>query len=211
MRSAAGWTAPWSVGVPTDAPGLREQKKQQTRRSIQEHALRMFLEQGYDETTVGQIAAAAGVSAMTFFRYFPVKEAVVDQDDYDPLIAALIGDRPAGESPLTAIRLALTGGLEQVYAADRDALLIRTRLILTTPALRSRMWLNQRATEELFAAALGPKRPALSALELRVLSAAALAALNTALVLWVESGGERDLPALVDEVLKILEAPSEVR
>jgi AcrR family transcriptional regulator len=190
--------------VPADAPGLRELKKQQTRRSIQEHALRLFLEQGYDETTVGQIAAAAGVSAMTFFRYFPVKEAVVDQDDYDPLIAALIAGRPASESALTAIRRALTGGLKQVYAADRDALLNRTRLILTTPALRSRVWLNQRATEELFAAALAPRRPGVSALELRVVSAAALAALSTALVLWVESEGERDLPSLVDEVLRIL-------
>ena len=84
--------------------GLRARKKAETRRSIQEHALRLFLEKGYDATTVEEIAAAAGVSHMTFFRYFPNKHAVVENDDYDPMIAELIRNRPAGEDPLTAIR-----------------------------------------------------------------------------------------------------------
>ncbi len=48
--------------------GLRERKKRAARRSVREHALRLFLEQGYEQATVGPIAAAAGVSHMTFFR-----------------------------------------------------------------------------------------------------------------------------------------------
>src|SRR4029450_3544168 len=97
--------------------GLRERKKAETRRAIQEHALRLFLQKGYDTTTVEEIAAAAGVSHMTFFRYFPTKHAVVENDAYAPLIAELIRARPAGEDPLTAIRRALTGALRRMAAA----------------------------------------------------------------------------------------------
>src|SRR5919107_864075 len=98
--------------------GLRERKKAETRRSIQEHALRLFLEKGYDATTVEEIAAAAGVSHMTFFRYFPSKPAVVENDDYDPMIAELIKGRPAGEPPLTAIARALTRAVRMMPPSE---------------------------------------------------------------------------------------------
>ena len=78
---------------------LRERKKAETRARIQEEAMRLFLAQGYDATTVDQIAEAAGVSHMTFFRNFPAKEDVVATDDYDPMMAELIRARPAGEPP----------------------------------------------------------------------------------------------------------------
>lgn len=87
---------------------MRARKKAQTR--LQPHALRLFLARGYDATTVDELAAAAGVSHMTFFRHFPTKESVVDTDDYDPMIAALIAGRPPAEDPLTAIQQALLEG-----------------------------------------------------------------------------------------------------
>ncbi|MGH4006284.1 MAG: TetR/AcrR family transcriptional regulator, partial [Pseudonocardiaceae bacterium] len=79
-----------AAGEPAPRPGLRARRKAQTRQVIQAHALRLFLANGYDATTVEEIAAAAGVSHMTFFRHFPTKESVVDTDDYDPMIAELI-------------------------------------------------------------------------------------------------------------------------
>ena len=88
-------------------PDWRQRKKTATRDRIRAAALRLFGEQGYDATTVEQIAAAAGVSHMTFFRYFPAKEDVALSDSYDPLIAALLEQTPASWPLIQRIRTAL--------------------------------------------------------------------------------------------------------
>src|SRR5262249_44921406 len=80
-------------------PSLRERKKAKTRAAIQQHALRLFREQGYAATTVEQIAAAAEISPSTFFRYFPTKEDVVLYDDLDPLLIAAFDAQPPELSP----------------------------------------------------------------------------------------------------------------
>jgi AcrR family transcriptional regulator len=176
----------------------RARKKAATKHSIQEHALRLFVEKGYDATTVDEIAAAAGVSHMTFFRYFPRKEEVVEYDDYDPLMEELIAERPRNEAPLTALHAAIRTGLEQVLATDREALLIRTRLVLQNPVLRSRNLVAQDTTRDLFARALarraGLPEPDLAA---TVRASAALGAITPALTAWAEGDGE-DLIALID-------------
>lgn len=59
--------------------------------------MRLFLDRGYADTTVADVAAAAEVSSMTVFRHFPTKEALVLSDDYDPAIVARITSTPAGE------------------------------------------------------------------------------------------------------------------
>jgi AcrR family transcriptional regulator len=171
---------------------------------IQEQAMRLFLAKGYAATTVQEIAAAAGVSHMTFFRYFPTKEDVVLDDDYDPVIVDLVRARPAGEPDVERIRHALLAGLAGVYAADRQALLDRTRLVLGTPALRARLWENQVRTEALLARALGPDGGDPADLRTRVLVAGCLAAVTTALLVWVERDGKPELPGLVEEAFLAL-------
>ena len=198
------------VPQPLETRGLRERKKAETRRRIQETALTLFLARGYDATTVEEIATTAGVSHMTFFRHFPTKEAVVESDDYDPLIAELIRHRPAEEHPLSALRGALAEGLAAVYDAHRDVLLVRTRLVLTTPALRARRADNQYATERLFAEALAARGPGGITFDLRVHAAAALAALTVALSSWVDSDGAEHLPDLVDRAFHVLHPGAEV-
>src|SRR3984957_14510442 len=86
---------------------LRERKKARTRASLREHALRLFREQGYQATTVEQIAAAAEVSPSTFFRYFPTKEDVVLQDDMDLRLVESLARQPPDRSPIAAVRAAL--------------------------------------------------------------------------------------------------------
>ena len=182
---------------------LRERKKAETRQRIQEEAMRLFLEHGYDATTVEQIAAAAGVSHMTFFRHFPTKDDVVVTDDYDPLIAELIRARPADEHPVERVRATILQGLAAVYATDRDTILARAQLIESTPALRARVLDNQRATEALFARALASPGGE-DGLEVRVLAAACVAALITAVTRWAEHPGDGELPELVDRAFRAL-------
>jgi AcrR family transcriptional regulator len=184
----------------------RERKKAATKLSIQEHALRLFVEKGYDATTVDEIAAAAGVSHMTFFRYFPRKEEVVEYDEYDPLIEDLIAERPAHEAPLTAVHRAIRVGLEQILDTDREALLIRTRLVLRNPVLRSRNLIAQDTTRELFARALA-RRAGLTGPDFAatIQASAALGVMAPALMAWTE-GDDQDLIALIDAAFSALEA-----
>ena len=91
---------------------LRERKKARTRAAIREHALRLFREQGYQATTVEQIAAAAEVSPSTFFRYFPTKEDVVLQDDMDIRMIDALEQQPPELGPVAAVRAAV----RQVFA-----------------------------------------------------------------------------------------------
>ncbi len=193
-----------AAGDASSRVGLRERKKAETRRRIQETALRLFMANGYDNTTVEQIAAEADVSHMTFFRHFRTKEAVVQDDDYDPLIAEKIRRRPVDEHPLVALERALTEGLALVYGAHKDVLLARTRLVLTTPALRAHMADNQQDTVQLFVRALAARGEVPVTLELRVHAAAALAALTVSLTAWVEGDGADDLLDLVARAFKAL-------
>jgi AcrR family transcriptional regulator len=186
-------------------PDWRQRKKTATRDRIRANALRLFREQGYDATTVEQIAAAAGVSHMTFFRYFPTKEDVALSDSYDPMIAALLAQTP-DTWPLTQrIRAALLQGLEQVYDTDRDTLLAQNKLIVSTPVLRERLWADQMATQRLILHALsaGQQDPHPS-FQTRVIVAACLAAASTAVLTWVENNGTPELPDLVNQAFETL-------
>lgn len=186
------------------SPDWRARKKAATRRAIQQHALALFAAQGYEATTVEQIAAAAGVSHMTFFRHFPQKEAVVEADDYDPLMARLLAARPADEPPLVALHAALRQTYAQVLAVDRAAMAARVRLVLDTPALRSRLWIAQESTVALFAGGLaaraGLAEPDLAA---TAQATAALAASATALRAWA-ADESADLVALLDAAFAAL-------
>jgi len=118
--------------------GLRERKKAKTRAAIQQHALRLFRDQGYSETTVDQIADAAEVSQSTFFRYFPTKEDVVLYDDYDPQLIAAFRAQPAELSPIAALRGAMRAVLGALPAEQLDLERERGVLIFAVPALRAR-------------------------------------------------------------------------
>jgi AcrR family transcriptional regulator len=125
--------------VSPDKPGvgLRERKKARTRSAIQEHALRLFLEQGYEATTVEQIAEAAEVSPSTFFRYFPSKQDVVLWDEFDPMYMEAFRSQPAELSPIQALRAAFRVVLSGLSPEEWEVQRARTTLVLSVPELRS--------------------------------------------------------------------------
>jgi AcrR family transcriptional regulator len=197
------------VLVTEPEPDWRQRKKTATRDRVRACALRLFREQGYNATTVEQIAAAAGVSHMTFFRYFPAKEDVALSDRYDPLIAELIEQTPVTQPLIQRIRTALLQGLEQVYDTDRDAMLAQNKLIVSTPALRERLWASQITTQQLVLEALdngghGPHPD----FQTKVTVAACLAAATTAVLTWTENDGAPELPDLIEQAFDSLAHPS---
>jgi AcrR family transcriptional regulator len=186
--------------------GLRERKKLKTRRAIQDHALRLFTEQGYDATTVEQIAEAAEISPSTFFRYFPTKEDVVVTDEYDPIMAEVFRAQPPELSPVEAMRRMFRQVLEHAYASDRDMIIARLRLVLSVPALRARAFdtnLTYRIFVELVSERVGRPR---DDFEVQIFGQAVLGALEAVMIRWVENGAVEDLPGLVDRALEFVAA-----
>jgi AcrR family transcriptional regulator len=183
----------------------RSRKKAATRRSIQEHALRLFATNGYDNTTVEDIAAAAGVSHMTFFRYFPRKENVVDTREYDPMIEKLIVARPPHESPMAAINAALSAWLATVLPTDHDRILTRVRLVTSTPELRARAIIATDHTRDLFARSLAQRSGhAHQDLVVTVHAAVAVAVFTAALETWAQTD-DGDLVAIIDASFSAVE------
>jgi AcrR family transcriptional regulator len=130
------------------ATGLRERKKAKTRAAIQSHALRLFLAQGYEATTVQQIIEEVEVSESTFFRYFPTKADVVLADEFDPVIAEAFREQPPGMTAVQALRAAFRAAFAGLSREEQDAQQDRMTLVLGVPELRAAM-LDQ------FASALG--------------------------------------------------------
>lgn len=144
-------------------PGLRERKKARTRAAIQDEALRLFRERGYDETTVEQIAEAVEVSPSTFFRYFPSKEDVVLYDPIDPLIIAAVRAQPPEIGPIAAMRRAMRSVFGGESARGRmEQMEERGELIQTVPELRMRMLDQLMSSMQPFAEAIAERvgRPA---------------------------------------------------
>lgn len=137
--------------------GLRELKKARTRAAIQQHALRLFREQGYDATTVDQIAEAAEVAPSTVFRYFPTKEDLVLQDDYDPMIIEAFRSQPLDVSPIQALRTAIRDVFEQIPESEGQAQADRLALIRTVPGLRAAMFDYLAGTVTLISAAMAER------------------------------------------------------
>ncbi|TML12514.1 MAG: TetR family transcriptional regulator [Actinobacteria bacterium] len=118
--------------------GRRERKKLATRRALADAALRLFDQQGFDATTVEQIARVVDVSARTFHRYFERKEDVLFADHAERIsnFRALLAQRPVDEAPLRSVRLALLISTRELDSRA-DLEFIRARLITESPALRA--------------------------------------------------------------------------
>jgi AcrR family transcriptional regulator len=187
--------------------GLRERRRMRTMGAIQQAALRLFAEQGFERTTVEQIAAAADISPATFFRYYPAKEAVVRSDEFDLLIARGLAERPPEEGLYEAVRASVRAVLPYIERA-REAVLERYRLVVSSPGLRAQLVDAQRANTDWLAAALASRLGRNPAdLQVRVIAAAIVAASFEAMAIWADSDGRLDLGQLLDGALDALARP----
>lgn len=185
--------------------GLRERKKAKTRAAIRECAFRLFTAQGYDATTVEQIAGAAEVSPSTFFRYFPTKEDLVVADEYDPLLIAEFQAQPAAMRPTQALRAAMRAVFGAMPAGEMATVRQRMALMQDVPALRAafmdQLAQSLQALEEMAARRVG-RDPA--DIDVRTFAGAAIGVMLSAYVHWVEDPAS-DFMARADAMLGALE------
>jgi len=135
--------------------GLRERKKRETRRALNLAALDLVQEKGFAAVTTEEIAARAGVSARTFFNYFPSKEAAVIGTTAEELeaYAAALQTAVEGESPLDSLRRILAGMLAPA-SIDRELRARRRRILLGEPSLAPALVGNNIRIENALTAAL---------------------------------------------------------
>ncbi|MGH8989969.1 MAG: TetR family transcriptional regulator [Acidimicrobiia bacterium] len=195
--------------TPTPPPeGLRERHRRRTEALLEEEALRLFEERGFDLVTVDDISAAADVSRRTFFRYFATKEDVVLADQPRRLeeLREALAVRPADEPPLRALRQAMLY-LASHHQEDKERLLRRAKLMRATPSLQIRAMGTQRAWEQAVTDMMAERLGVDPAVDLRpgVIASATLASLRTAISMWVTGNGRGDLVALVGEALDLLD------
>ncbi|AHF82227.1 TetR family transcriptional regulator [Rhizobium leguminosarum bv. trifolii WSM1689] len=165
--------------------GRRERKRRQTRERIEQAAMTLFLQRGFEATTIEDITEAADVSKRSFFDYFPSKEEVVFawQDAFADRLMAAIAARPADESSVAAVEAAITA---TVIAAVDEPGLARGNLIHRTPALNARDQLKYAKLEQKLAEALLLRKGGdpLERPRMRVLAAIVIGALRVGAELW---------------------------
>ncbi|BCB76350.1 TetR/AcrR family transcriptional regulator [Phytohabitans flavus] len=196
--------------MPDQHSTLRAQRRAETQRAIQAHAVRLFVERGYDATTVIDVAEAAGVSPMTVYRHFPTKEDLVLVDQYGRLLAERITASPAARPLVRRVGNALVdsataltrSGTTGDLTPEGRFLLARLRLMISTPALRAKHLDNQYALQQAIVGALGEEAAEPdAAFHAQAAASACLAAMHTALVRWAEDEGRADLADLVRKAL----------
>jgi len=121
--------------------GLRERKKQQTRRLIADAAHRLFTERSFDAVTVSEVARAADVSEVTVFNYFPTKEDLFygGMQFFEEQLLRAVDDRLPGESALGAFRRLLLDSARNLAGVERAAFIASAaKTIQSSPALQAR-------------------------------------------------------------------------
>ena len=170
--------------------GLRERKKQQTRLQIAEAARRLFLERGFEEVTVAEVAREADVSVGTVFNYFPTKEDLFysGMEVFEEQLIEAVLNRPAGESVLAAFQRVVLDGIPRLAKEDTaDLIATAAQIVGSSPSLQAReREIVARSTQELaFVVAKEGRRPADDVEAATV--AAALMGAQRALVAYVHA------------------------
>jgi AcrR family transcriptional regulator len=193
-----------------DAPGLRERTRRAVRAELTDVAMDLFTRQGYEATTVDEIATAAGISRRSLFRYFASKEAIIfdNLEDVGEQLVAALAERPEEEDVWTALRRTFDV-LTAYNRSNPKRTLAFYRMLQETAALRARHYEQQMRWQErlvpditvrLFAESApgnGAYDPCAAAMV-----GAALACLDAAQNSWRLSQGKADMIQLLDDAMR---------
>lgn len=183
----------------TVSTGLRERNKRERRRRLEDVAIELFERDGFDKTTIEQIAGAAGLAPRTFFSYFETKDDLVLADYTDRLSRILeeLEQQPADVAAWEALRTSFAT-VAADYEAQAERLRRRFMIMATNPSVFARSlqlqagWeqaLTERLTHRLASSSADP-RP-------RLLAAMALAVMRASLQHWLTNPRPTPLPELV--------------
>ncbi|WP_329333373.1 TetR/AcrR family transcriptional regulator [Streptomyces sp. NBC_01352] len=189
---------------------LREQTRSVVRALLTKTALELFATKGYDDTTLEEIAAAAGVSKRTLFNYFRNKEdlALNGLSEQGELIAARLAERPADEDPWASLRAAFQVLEEMDLTAERR--LEMTTLLFGNESLRAGHAEKQARWQDLFAPLIEPRLPDSDhrTLQARAIAAAAITCLQAATEEWMRLGAQADIFDLYDTAVQAIRRPA---
>jgi AcrR family transcriptional regulator len=180
---------------------MRDVARRAVRAEIAAKAMELFLDQGFEETTVNEVAAAVGMSGRSLFRYFDTKEDMVIGGlvELGREVAAALEARPADEEPWIALRHALEVCVRSLEGDEGG--LRRAKLLADTPSLRTAMLDKQTRWQRMLVPHVEQRLRASGhpqALQARALVSAALGCLDVAATVWTEIEGGQPLTNLVD-------------
>ncbi|MEV7723618.1 TetR family transcriptional regulator [Streptomyces sp. NPDC087917] len=193
------------MGTSGTQPTLWDRSRQAVVASIFDTAMRLFDEQGYESTTIAQIAKEAGISQRSLFRYFGTKEDIVcgEQDELGEMLRTVVESQPAGATPWEALRAGLLAILE-AHGTPEEVLRMTT-LIFNTPSLRARYtqkrWHWQESVLPGIAARMAGDDGPVPEVRAAAVVATVFACADAATEAWIRSAGRADPAALYDEAL----------
>jgi AcrR family transcriptional regulator len=188
------------------ALGLRERKRRQTRERLTRVAMALFLERGFEATTLDDIASAADISRRSFFHYFASKEDVVFawQEESAAALIAAVAARPANESMLTAAENAISAMVRQLEPGEAMAM---AQLKRDNPALQARDQVKYEKLERALAEALGKRAGhKTERLQARLVAMIATGAMRIGGELWAAEGAREKPEALAKRTFAAIRA-----
>jgi AcrR family transcriptional regulator len=191
----------------TAPPRLADRRRDLVARDIRRTALALFDDRGFDSVSVQDIAAAMGMSARTFFRYFARKDDILldYQRHLNDRLCEALRVRPTDEGPVTALRSAFIA-TSTVTPDDHDAVVARARVLATAPALQARAQGERASGSQEIARLLAIRMDVDAAADQRplVIAAAMLGAAAAAWDHWLERGGTGDPSRAIASALDLL-------
>jgi AcrR family transcriptional regulator len=193
-------------------PSLRERKRLATHARIADEAARLATDRGLAATTVEEIAAAADIGRATFFRYFDAKETAIAEGFSIPWLTLLVEQlelQPAELGPVEAVAATFAGFAGSFEDDVRRVVLLQARMSQASPGLQAWTLRIYVRFEQAIAEAIAPRFPDLSPGDLRprLVGAVTMSAVRLCVGAWLDSDGEADLPAMLQDTLGRVEIP----